>query len=70
MKKDIHPIMEDVTIVCTTCHKKFKTQSTEKEIRVDTCSNCHSFYTNKLNLDKAKGRVEKLRTKYNIKKKK
>ena len=37
--------------------------ATEKEIRVDTCSKCHSFYTGKLTFAADTGRVAKFRKK-------
>ena len=41
MKKDIHPQYNKITVTCTTCGAQFETGSTLKELRVDTCSNCH-----------------------------
>jgi large subunit ribosomal protein L31 len=46
MKKDIHPVFyTDAKVTCATCGKTWTTGSTKKEIRLDTCSNCHPFYT-------------------------
>lgn len=46
MKKDIHPTyFPDAKVTCATCGKTWTTGSTKKEIRLDTCSNCHPFYT-------------------------
>jgi len=46
MKKDIHPTyFTDAKVTCATCGKEWTTGSTKKEIRLDTCSNCHPFYT-------------------------
>jgi large subunit ribosomal protein L31 len=46
MKKDIHPTyFPDAKVTCATCGKEWTTGSTKKEIRLDTCSNCHPFYT-------------------------
>ena len=47
MKKDIHPQYFETKVTCVTCGTTFTTGSTVKEIRVDTCSNCHPFYTGK-----------------------
>ena len=47
MKKDIHPEYHKCTVTCISCGSTFETGSTLKEIRVDTCSNCHPFYTGK-----------------------
>jgi large subunit ribosomal protein L31 len=46
MKKDIHPTyFTDAKVTCATCGNTWTTGSTKKEIRLDTCSNCHPFYT-------------------------
>ena len=46
MKKGIHPDYQKVTVTCAGCGATFETGSTKKgEIKVDTCSNCHPFYT-------------------------
>lgn len=45
MKKDIHPKINDVKVICS-CGNTFSTWSTVKgDIRVETCSSCHPFYT-------------------------
>ena len=59
MKKDIHPTYYKTTVTCTTCGATFETGSTLKEIRVDTCSNCHPFYTGQQKFAQATGRVER-----------
>jgi len=46
-----------------TCGNTFETGSTLPEIKVDTCSNCHSFYTGKLSFSADTGRVAKFRKK-------
>ena len=45
MKKGIHPKYQTITVTCTSCGATFESGSTAKEIRVDTCANCHPFYT-------------------------
>ena len=70
MKKGIHPQYNKVTVVCTTCGNTFETGSTLKEMRVDTCSKCHPFYTGKQQFVQATGRVEQFNKKYqNVKQK-
>jgi len=61
MKKNIHPKYFQTTVVCTTCGNTFETGSTSKDIRIDTCSNCHPFYTGEQKFVQAAGRVEKFR---------
>ncbi|MEA5026828.1 50S ribosomal protein L31 [bioreactor metagenome] len=66
MKKGIHPVHNVVKVTCTSCGAEFETGSTVKEIRVDTCSNCHPFYTGKQRFTQAQGRVEKFNKKYGL----
>jgi large subunit ribosomal protein L31 len=45
MKADIHPTYyTDATVTCA-CGNTWKTGSTQKEIRVEICSNCHPFFS-------------------------
>lgn len=67
MKKDIHPEVYEVEVTCVSCGAKFKTHSTSKEIHVDTCSNCHPFYTGKQRFVSTAGRVDAFNKKYGIK---
>ena len=68
MKKDIHPKYQTITVTCTTCGSTFESGSVLNEIRVDTCSNCHPFYTGKQAFTQADGRIEKFNKRYNLKK--
>ncbi|MDR1781574.1 MAG: 50S ribosomal protein L31 [Bacilli bacterium] len=65
MKKDIHPQYYRATVTCSTCGNTFETGSTQQEIKVDTCSNCHPFYTGRQRFASAAGRVERFKQKYN-----
>lgn len=67
MKSGIHPKYNKIKVVCTTCGNEFETGSTKKEMRVDTCSNCHPFYTGKQKHLQAAGRVERFNKKYGLK---
>ncbi len=59
MKTDTHPTYyPDAKIICA-CGNKITTGSTQKEIRVELCSNCHPFYTGKQKLVDSARRVEK-----------
>lgn len=62
-KKEIHPQYFEKTIACSTCKHEFTSGTTfaGKEIRVDTCSNCHPFFTGKKAYDNVRGRVERFR---------
>lgn len=69
MKKDIHPKYNKITVTCTTCGNVFETGSISDEIRVDTCANCHPFYTGKQKFAQAAGQVDKFNKRYGIKNK-
>lgn len=63
-KENIHPEYFQTKVTCITCSNNFISGSTKgKEIRVDTCSSCHPFYTGKQSFVSAKGRVERFNTK-------
>lgn len=59
MKEKIHPNYNKAKVVCTSCGSVFETGSTLKEIKVDTCSNCHTFYTGKQRYVQSDGRIAK-----------
>lgn len=67
MKEKIHPNYQKVVIRCTTCGAEFETGSVVKDLKVDTCSKCHPFYTGKQRFNQADGRVDKFNKKYGIK---
>ena len=64
MKKGIHPTYHKTTVTCASCGESFDTGSTKEDIKVDTCSNCHPFYTGRQRFAAAQGRVEKFNKKY------
>lgn len=66
MKKGIHPEYNQTVIVCTACGAEINVGSTEANLRVDTCSNCHPFYTGKQRFANAAGRIDKFNKKYGI----
>jgi large subunit ribosomal protein L31 len=65
MKPDIHPQYQSTEVVCS-CGSTFTTRSTAQggEIRVETCSACHPFYTGKQRVLDTAGRVAKFQAKY------
>ena len=63
MKKGIHPEYMESRVVCA-CGNTFVTRSTQKEIRVEICSQCHPFFTGKQKLMDSAGRIEKFKKKY------
>ena len=62
MKEKIHPKYVDCTATCA-CGASFKTRSTKAAIQVESCSQCHPFYTGKEKMLDTAGRVEKYRRK-------
>ncbi len=68
MKAKIHPKYQVVNVHCVTCGNDFTVGSTAKEIRVDTCSNCHPFYTGVETFNQAAGRVERFNKRYGVEK--
>ena len=65
MKKDIHPVYQEVEVHCA-CGNNFKTGSTNKEIRVEICSQCHPFFTGKQKNVEKGGRVEKFTKRFGM----
>ncbi|MBN2467998.1 MAG: 50S ribosomal protein L31 [Deltaproteobacteria bacterium] len=63
MKKEIHPDYFDTTITCA-CGNVIQTRSTVKDITVEICSSCHSFFTGQQKFIDSAGRVEKFQQKY------
>jgi large subunit ribosomal protein L31 len=65
MKTGIHPEYTSTEVICS-CGSTFTTRSTAKgdEIRVETCSACHPFYTGKQRVLDTAGRVAKFQAKY------
>ncbi len=63
MKNGIHPHYYICTVTCA-CGNKFETRSTQQQIRVDICSNCHPFFTGAQKFIDTAGRVDKFRKRY------
>ena len=63
MKKDIHPTLHMVTVVCA-CGNTFETRSTKEEVRLEICSDCHPFFSGKQKLIDTAGRVERFKRRY------
>jgi large subunit ribosomal protein L31 len=60
MKAGIHPEYVLSHVHCS-CGNDFYTRSTEPELHVELCSQCHPFYTGKQKLVDTGGRVERFR---------
>jgi large subunit ribosomal protein L31 len=63
MKEKIHPPYHQMTVRCA-CGAELPSGSTQKEIRVEICSQCHPFFTGKQKLIDSAGRVERFQKKY------
>ena len=59
MKTDIHPRYHEAHVTCASCGTTFTVGSTQQELRVDICSNCHPFYTGKQTIVDTAGQVER-----------
>lgn len=60
MKAGIHPEYNDATISCA-CGYQLKTRSTVGDIKVDSCSQCHPFFTGTQKIIDTEGRVERFK---------
>jgi large subunit ribosomal protein L31 len=67
MKSDIHPAYQEIKVTCS-CGNSFKTRSTssDKDLHIDVCSECHPFYTGQQKILDTAGRVDKFRRKYGM----
>lgn len=66
MKQAIHPKYEQTKIQCA-CGAVFETGSTKRDMRVESCSNCHPFFTGRQKLVDAGGRVDKFKKRFGMK---
>jgi len=62
MKKGIHPTYHSEARVTCACGNEMVMGSTKETLEVDTCSNCHPFYTGTERGAVKGGRVEKFRS--------
>jgi large subunit ribosomal protein L31 len=58
MKAEIHPEYKLAHVHCS-CGNQFYTRSTQDDLHVELCSECHPFYTGKQKLVDTGGRVER-----------
>ena len=58
MKADIHPEYTTATVKCS-CGNTFTTRSTQADLHVELCNECHPFFTGKQKLVDTGGRVER-----------
>ncbi|MBQ3423695.1 MAG: 50S ribosomal protein L31 [Clostridia bacterium] len=65
MKENIHPNNGKAVVLCV-CGETYETGSVKKEMRVDICSKCHPFYTDKQKLVDTGGRVDRFKKRYGM----
>ena len=63
MKADIHPRYVEAKVRCS-CGNTFTTHSTQPQISVELCSECHPFYTGKQKLVDTGGRIDRFERRY------
>lgn len=69
MKEKIHPKYAKTQISCA-CGNLIETASTEENMKVEICNNCHPFFTGTQKIMDTEGRVERFKKRYaNTKKK-
>lgn len=61
MKTDIHPAYYPKAKTKCACGAVFEIGSTQPELEVEICSNCHPFFTGKEKLIDTAGKVEKFK---------
>src|SRR3989338_9493965 len=59
MKKDLHPKYHEKAKIACACGAIYEVGSTEPEISVELCANCHPLYTGKQKIVDTARRVEK-----------
>jgi len=63
VKPDIHPQLHLVTAVCA-CGNTFQVHSTQDELRLEICNECHPYFTGKQKLIDTAGRVDRFKKRY------
>ena len=63
MKKEIHPTYHPKTKVTCSCGNVMEVGSTAEDMRTDSCSACHPFYTGKQKQIERGGRIERFKAK-------
>ncbi len=59
MKAGIHPQFYTTTITCASCNAQYTLGSTQQDIHVELCSNCHPFYTGQDRFVDTASRIDK-----------
>lgn len=68
MKNAIHPTYYPEAKVTCACGRSFSIGSTQEELLVELCSNCHPFYTGQQKMVDTAGRVDRFQKRTGAKK--
>jgi large subunit ribosomal protein L31 len=63
MKADTHPEYVVMSVKCS-CGNTFTTRSTQSDVSVELCNECHPFYTGKQKLVDTGGRIDRFERRY------
>ena len=64
MKADIHPKYTEIKVSCS-CGNSFVTRSTVgRDLQIEVCSKCHTFYTGRQKVLDTGGRADKFNKRY------
>ena len=63
MRENIHPPYPTGKVHCA-CGAQWETRSTNGDLQLDICSNCHPFFTGKQKLLDTQGRIDRFNKKY------
>jgi large subunit ribosomal protein L31 len=63
MRENIHPAYPNAKVHCA-CGAAWETRSTNGDLQLDICSNCHPFFTGKQKLMDTAGRIDRFNKKY------
>ena len=66
MKPEIHPNYYPNAVVTCACGNTFTTGSTQPQLHVEICSNCHPFYTGQQRILDTAGQVERFQRRFGI----
>lgn len=63
MRTDIHPKYVETNVTCS-CGNTFTTRSTQDEMHVELCNECHPFFTGRQKLVDTGGRVDRFQKRH------
>jgi large subunit ribosomal protein L31 len=63
MKTGIHPEYVEATVHCS-CGNTFTTRSTQPDLHVELCNECHPFFTGKQKTVDTAGRIDRFERRY------